>query len=923
MNLKDLVERGLAPSFYTEESLQTVKNGYLFSNETPKEMYKRVAESAAKNCKRPDLEDAFFTIMWKNWLCPSTPVLSNSGLSRGLPISCFGIYTPDSVDGIYKTIHEAAMLTKGGGGIGSYWGKIRARGVPISGNGKSEGIIPWLAVLDRTALAVGQGGVRRAGIQASLEIEHGDIEEFLRIRKPLGDVNRQCLNLHHCVNINDGFMEKVALGDSSARELWIKLLKCRVETGEPYLMFSDNAHKNIPPAMANRKINNTQLCLSGETKVVTKELGAVEIKNLVGKEVTIFDGKDWVKNSAFRKTQENAELFRIHFKQGNYVDATANHRWHIKKNRFQRKGYITEATTTQLKVGCKVEPAYFEYHGNLKLQHAYLKGFLISEGTSDVIKNGKIRRPILRLYSNKVNCFPRLLKDLKNCEFREDLRADAEKTISLKLHKSIKRYEVGGVNNLKGLSKWCKDYKVKLPEYWVSWNKESKIEFLKGIFDGDGTYLSCKSYQLSAINKDRMYQIKDMLMSLGVKSTIGIARKGGLSNFNDGYKDYETKEVYRITIAPYYAYIFSKLVGKFERLSTPIIKPNRECLNFNTITKIEKLEGTYDAYCTTVPTTSKFALANGMMTGNCSEIFLPNDEHHSYVCCLSSLNLFRYDEWKDIKINGMSLVELSIYFLEGIMQEFIEKAEKIPGFEKSVNFSKKARALGLGVLGWHSLLQSKMVPFDSFQSMLLNNQIFKQIDVESLEASKKLAIELGEPEWCKGFGVRHLTRIAIAPTMSNSIISGGHSAGIEPIASNCYSMKSAKGTFIRKNPILVEILKNKHKNTVEVWNEIIKKQGSIQELPYFTSEEKEVFKTAREVNQFSIINQAAQRQKFIDQGQSVNLFFTSQTSTKYINEVHLAAWERGLKSLYYLRSESLLKGGSIEYSKSDCTSCEG
>jgi len=568
MTLDELKNAGLAPEWYTDESLQTVSNGYLNESETPLDMYKRLAKTASSVLKKPELESEFFELFWKNWLCPASPVLSNFGTTRGLPISCYGNFISDSIDSIFNSNHEIAMLTKNGGGVGTCWDNIRARGAPIKGNGKSEGVVPWLAVLDRIALSVGQGGVRRAGLQQSLDIEHGDFSEFLNIRRPIGDINRQCLNLHQCVNIGDDFMERVISGDLEARQKWKELLKTRVETGEPYIMFKDTANKTAPAVFQGKKINNTQLC---------------------------------------------------------------------------------------------------------------------------------------------------------------------------------------------------------------------------------------------------------------------------------------------------------------------------------------------------------------------SEIFLPNDEQHTYVCCLSSLNLVRWDQWSNFRFNNsnLSVVELSIYFLDAVISDFIDKAKNLPGFEKAVRFSEKSRALGLGVLGWHTLLQQKNLPFDSFESMMLNARIFNQIKNESLQSSGKLAKEYGEPEWCKGFNIRNLTQVAIAPTMSNSIISGGYSAGIEPISANCYSMKSAKGTFIRKNQLLVDLLNSKNMDTVEVWDDIIKNAGSVQHLKGLSKEEKEIFKTAREINQFAIVNQAAQRQQFIDQGQSLNLFFTANTSSRYINEVHLHAWKNGLKSLYYLRSETVLKGTKIEYDKGDCVSCQG
>lgn len=570
MNLEQLKEKDLAPSWLSAEALATLSNGYLLAGETPRDMYKRLSTTAASILNRPDLEPEFFALFWNNWLCPATPVASNLGTERGLPISCYGTYVPDSIDGIFQHYHEVAMLTKNGGGVGSYWGNIRARGTTIKGNGKSEGVVPWLAVEDRVALSVGQGGVRRAGLAEFLPIEHGDFEEFINIRRPLGDVNRQCLNLHHGVNISDQFMQETKDGSKVNREKWTHLLKARVETGEPYMMFSDTAQRTAP---FSRKINNTQLC---------------------------------------------------------------------------------------------------------------------------------------------------------------------------------------------------------------------------------------------------------------------------------------------------------------------------------------------------------------------TEIFLPNDKDHTYVCCLSSLNLARWDEWSNFRFSGsgLSVVELSVYFLDAVMSEFISKASGLPGFEKAVRFAEKSRALGLGVLGYHTLLQQKLLPFDSFQTMMLNARIFSQLKTESESASYLLGEQYGVPEWCATpeprDAIRNLTLLAVAPTMSNSIISGGMSAGIEPLAANCYSLKSAKGTFIRKNQQLELLLTEKGINNVETWDQIIKSGGSVQTLKDLSAEEKEIFKTAREINQFAIVKQAGQRQKFIDQGQSLNLFFSADASAKYIHEVHLSAWEEGLKSLYYLRSESVLKGQkSIEYVKSDCASCEG
>lgn len=564
MNLLELKENGEAPLWMEEEGLTILSNGYLIEKETPKDMYIRVSKAASKYYKNSSYwEKKFFNAMWLNWLCPSTPILSNLGSSRGLPISCNSIHVGDSVDSIFTKSHELAILSKHGAGVGVYLGDIRGRGTNIKGNGKSEGIIPWTKVFDSTTMSVNQGSTRRGATAVYIPIDHLDIEEFINIRRPTGDMNRRCLNLNNGICISDEWMKSMISGDQYKRVLWQEIIKTRYETGEPYLIFIDNANNQNPDCYKN---NN------------------------------------------------------------------------------------------------------------------------LSVKTSNI----------------------------------------------------------------------------------------------------------------------------------------------------------------------------------------------------------------------------------------CSEIFLHTDTNHSFVCCLSSLNLTKWDEWKDT-----DLPQIAVRFLDAVLQEYIEKSEKVPGLNPSRNSAIKGRAIGIGILGWHTLLQNKMLPFDSFEAMMLNSQIFKTIKEKSEIETKILAEELGEPEWCKGFYRRNTHLMAVAPTVSNSTISGGHSAGIEPISANIYSQKSAKGTFIRKNKTLEQLLESKGINTFEIWKSINEKQGSVSHIKQLSDKEREVFLTAREINQHSIIKQAAQRQQFIDQGQSVNLFFASNSDPKYIHEVHIAAWEQGLKSLYYLRTEGVIRGDLASRSKEECSACEG
>jgi len=246
----------------------------------------------------------------------------------------------------------------------------------------------------------------------------------------------------------------------------------------------------------------------------------------------------------------------------------------------------------------------------------------------------------------------------------------------------------------------------------------------------------------------------------------------------------------------------------------------------------------------------------------------------------------------------------------------------VPGLDASRRSAIDGRAIGIGVLGWHTLLQRRSIAFESFDAMQLNAEIFRTIRSRSEDETACLAAELGEPKWCKGFNRRNSHLMAVAPTVSNSTISGGHSAGIEPISANVYSQKSAKGTFIRRNCELERLLADRGYDDAETWRSIVQNSGSVAHLKFLNEHERSVFLTAREINQHAIVRQACQRQRWIDQGQSVNLFFGSNSDPRYIHEVHVEAWRGGLKSLYYLRSTGLLKGDLASRSKDECTACE-
>ena len=552
------------PEFFDDVALSTISKGYLMPGETPRKAYKRVANAVADRLNRPDLANKFFKYIWNGWIGLASPVLSNTGTDRGLPISCFGIDTPDSVRGIGLTNAELMRLTSYGGGVGISLSRIRGRGAEITGNGQSEGIVPWAKIYDSTIIATNQGSVRRGAASVNLDINHIDVKEFMQIRRPKGDPNRQCLNLHQAVVVDDAFMKRLQDRDSEAMSLWLEILKSRVETGEPYIMFKDNVNKDNPLA----------------------------------------------------------------------------------------------------------------------------------------------------------------------------------------------------------------------------------------------------------------YRMNNLDVS---------------------------------------------------------------------------------------------------MTNICTEITLHTDEEHSFICCLSSLNLAKYDEWKNTDV-----VEIATYFLDGVMEEFIQKTNGKDSMVRTHRSAKKGRALGLGVMGWHTFLQQKNIAFNSIGATAWTHTIFSDIKIKAEAASRQMALEYGEPTWCKGTGMRNTHLLAIAPTVSNSRINNC-SAGIEPQPANIYVFNGAKGTFIVKNPELEKLLVEKKHNTTRVWDQIMGDNGSVMGLSndILTEDEKEVFMTFPEINQLALVQQAATRQKYIDQTQSLNLAFDPTDSPKWINQVHLEAWKLGVKTLYYLRTDSVIKGDLGSRTTDDCLSCDG
>ena len=544
-------------AWLNEDSRLFLQRGYLLDGTTPEARIRAIAAHAGNILQDDTFAERFHHYMARGYYSLSSPIWSNFGLSRGLPISCFGSYIGDSIYDIMRTTAEVGMMSKIGGGTSAYFGAIRPRGSDISNNGKSDGSFNFSKLFDTIIDVISQGTSRKGQFAGYIDIDHGDIDEWLDIHTEGNPIQL----MYYGVCISNAWLDAMKAGDPEKRRVWAKVLQRKAETGIPYLFFKDNANAGRP----------------------------------------------------------------------------------------------------------------------------------------------------------------------------------------------------------------------------------------------------------------------------------------------DVYKD-RNMTVYASNL--------------------------------------------------------------------CTEIMLPASDEESFVCCLSSMNLLHYDEWKDT-----DAPELLIQFLDAVMSEFIDKSAEIPFLDRARRFAMRHRALGLGVLGWHSYLQANRIAFDSFAAMQKNNEIFQLLQQKTLAASQALAEKFGEPELLKDYGRRNTTLMSIAPTKSSSFILGSVSPSVEPFKSNYHVKDLAKIKTTYKNPFLVKLLQEKNLDNEKTWESILLNDGSVQHLAALNDEEKELFKTFAEISQLAVIQQAAQRQKYIDQGQSINVMIHPETPTRDINQLYLTAAELGLKSIYYQHSMSAAQ--RFNRNLLNCSSCEG
>lgn len=868
----------------TKESRDFLSRGYVINGQSVEDRIKYITDYAESILKIDGFSKKFYDYMSKGWYSLSTPVWCNFGLTRGLPISCYSSYIPDTMDGILNTAAEIGMMSKYGGGTSAYFGKVRGRGRPITDNGESSGSVHFMQLFDKLISIASQGSSRRGSCAVYQDIEHDDILEFLEIRKEGNPIQ----NLLSGVCVGDEWMNSMINGDINKRNIWAKVLESRSENGIPYLFFRDNANNNKPQVYKDKglQIYNSNLCVAPETLVLTDK-GYLPIQDLQDQEVEVWNGEEWSKTTV-RKTSDYSRLLNVETDCGYTIDCTPYHKFYIIE-RYNKPYKMVEAK--DLQPGdrlCKFDLPVIS--GDKELKNAYVNGFYSGDGC----ELGDKQR--IYLYGEKRKLAHLFTGGIDEWYIQEDQDRQQKHYRDLKTKFFVP----------------CNNYTI-----------ESRLEWLSGVLDSDGTIYrngENEAFAISSVNLSFLQDIQMMLQTLGVSSKIKLMVEEGyrLLPANDGsgeLKRFWCETAYRLLITSYDSYRLLSLGLKVHRLQIKIRQPQRDAKQFVKITSVSDL-GRYDeTYCFTEPKRN-MGMFNGILTGNCNEIYLPTNEDESFVCCLSSINLVHYDEWKNT-----DAIETLTMFLDAVMEDFIIKSKEIPFLKRAYNFAKKHRALGMGVLGWHSLLQSKMIPIESMEAYSLNNEIFKLIDYKSTEASMFMAKVKGEPEIMEGYGLRNSTRLAIAPTTSSAFILGQVSQSIEPFRSNYYIKELAKIKYVCKNNYLENLLKYKNKDKKEVWDSIMKRDGSVQHLDFLSDEEKRVFKTFNEISQLELIQQAAQRQKYIDQGQSLNIIIHPKTPIKEVNKLIISAWELGLKGLYYQHS---MNAAQIFNQKLMlCSSCEG
>lgn len=913
-----------------QKSREFLARGYVRENQTAEERIREIAETAEKYLGITGFADKFEDYMSRGWFSLSSPVWANYGLERGLPCSCNGSFIDDTMDSILYKSAEIGMMTKNAAGTSAYFGKLRPRGASISSGGTSSGSVHFMELFDKVANIVSQSNVRRGSMAAYLDIDHPDLEEFLRIRGEGHPI--QELSIGVC--ISNEWMKGLLNKDKDKLKIWGQVIKKRFESGYPYIHFTGNANEQAPAVYKDKgvKIYASNLCVAGDQRVVS-DRGLLTAKELYeqGGSLKLFDNQKIVESSEMKLVEKNAEIYEIELENGMTHKITPYHKIltseysKTSKSKYGReKNLLKEAK--DLKIGDRVSFQNKKgLFGKVEMEkEAFLLGLYQADGTQHkdqvhfcLWENDFDLLETVQSYHDYVcDKYKTQKSDSNNRMYEKPKFVDSNTSFSKVKKKSlISKATKKALNFEKGY----------VPDWIWTATEKTQWEYIKGLYYADGTVTTSNGVgnplylSITNVNKSFIQELQLLLANLGINASIHISANEEerlLPDGKGGSKYYHCKTAYRlVTGNKNDALIFEQNTGFLSRKGVSLKGKYRDnTKKYSKIRKITKLDNE-DVYCVTVKSDEHLWICNGFVTHNCNEINLSSDKDTSFVCVLSSINLLHYDEWKDT-----DAVEVLTYFLDTVTEEYIRKTENMPFMAAAHKFAKEQRAIGLGVLGWHSLLQSKSIAWESMEAKLLNAGVFKLIAEKSLKASREMAEKYGEPDMLKGYGERMVTRLAIAPTVSSSFILGQVSQGIEPQNSNYYVKKLAKGSFTYKNPYLKELLKQKDKDDQEVWKSILENGGSVQHLDFLSDHEKDVFKTFGEISQKEIVIQAAQRQKFVDQGQSLNLMIPPSTSIGEVSKLMIFGWEQGIKGFYYQKSSN--PSQLLARSLNECKSCE-
>ena len=799
-------------------------------------------------------------------------------------------------------------MCKNGGGTSGYFGALRKRGDKISTGGEASGPVHYMQAFDSVANIISQGSTRRGHFAAYLDIEHPDIEEFMLIRSKGNPIQ----DMSFGVCISNEWMQSAKDGDKDKRQIWSSIIKKKFESGYPYILWSDTVNQNKPQVYIDLEmmIHASNMCVAGD-QLVPSTRGLKEAKTLweEGGDLTLTDNNGAVHSSAMTLIEKDVPVFEIVLKNGMSHKVTSYHKLPVKDG---RSSILKECSELQVGDSLFIQTTKGVFGNVHKPQQAFLNGLYQGDGTQTE------HNVLLDIWENDF--------DLE----AEIVQAVIDVTGNQNAHFTDQTPSFSGVKKKRLYSPSLKkDFgfaKGVLPDFVLQGDEETQWSYVRGLFFADGTVSYRGGYgdpiylSLSSIDLEFVKRLQLLLSNLGCNFNLSVSRPAGenlLPDGKGGSKIYNTKEIYRLVCSSKAdALVFNKNTGFLDRKGI-VVEDRVYRNNKRKVSEIVSITpvGNENVYCVKVDTSDHLWVCNGLVTHNCTEIMLPSGVDFSFVCCLASVNLLYYQDWKDT-----DLIKVMIYFLDTVLTDFINKAKGIPFMERSVKFAEEHRALGLGVLGYHSYLQSNMIPFASMEAQYWNKEAFKLIDEQSLEATKVLATLYGEPEILKGYGERNTTRIAIAPTTSSSYILGQVSPGIEPWLNNYFIEDNAKGMFIYKNKNLERILIEKGRNTKDVWDSILHNDGSVQHLDFLDDHEKEVFKSFIEISQKEIVVQAAQRQRYIDQAQSINLMIHPKANKKEVNELYFFAWEAGLKSLYYQRGVNVSQ--ELANNLLNCAACE-